>query len=320
MSATDFNRALPAEVAERVDRYRAEKLARLDSVLSGLPGARDWDGPAGQDLPLRYALAHHVFEGVSRAAGQGQAGRVAELLRLRTDQSPLRPLATEAGPVLVANPDGDRLVADEALATSPVALLDAEVAATASPADRDLVSRALATATAAGFGATVRRNTGVVVLIAERRPTDTAIRSWTTNALPATVHLDYFADHEHVSRDLIHEAAHSELNDLFAAYGVGFPDGVTYYAPWLDTQRPVFGFLHGSWAFSHVALYCQWLAAADADPDVRALGAALHAKYAEHMHAARADFDEAVRLVEAEPVAALLRSCRDAVLASFHPA
>ncbi|GAA3885542.1 hypothetical protein GCM10022243_57960 [Saccharothrix violaceirubra] len=306
-------------MADRVDRYRQEKIDRLDSVLRDLPGCRPWGDVAAEDLPLRYALAHHVFEGVSRAAEQGDAERVADLLRLRADQSALRPAHEAGGPVLVADPPRSAFTDDRALAASPVALVDPVVAASASPAVRDLVSHALATAVDSGFGATVSRNSRVVVLIARRRATDTSIRSWTTNALPATVHLDYFAEHEYVGRDLIHEAAHTELNDLFAAHGVALPDEVAYYAPWLETERPVFGFLHGTWAFSHVALYCEWLAGAAVPADVRALASAMHAKYAEHMHQARSDFDRAIRWVRAEPVAELITACRDRVLGSFDP-
>ncbi|SDN00632.1 HEXXH motif-containing protein [Lentzea albidocapillata subsp. violacea] len=307
---------LPAELTARVDDYREDKVRRLDSVLATLPGGdrHPWSCVASTDLPLRYALAHHVFEGVSRAVQRGDSGAIAAHLALRSNQHPLRVLSTAAGPVLTAHPARELMTSDKALAEAPVALVSEEICATADAADRDLTARALTTAVEAGFGQTVRRNTRVVVLIAERRPTDDTIRSWTTNALPATVHLDYFAEHFYVSRDLIHEAVHTQLNDLFAAFEVTFPEEAGYFAPWLATHRPAFGFLHGTWAFSHVALFCRWLATTDAPADVRALGAAMDAKYSEHMYESRQDFDRAIGLIGVPALADAIVQCRDQVL------
>lgn len=303
--------SLPADLAGSVDAHRAKKVAAIDAVLARLPGADryEWGGLACADLPLRYALAHHVVEAVGRAASAGDAEAVTAALALRTSQDILRPVRALDGPVLVAHPDKELFAEDKALADAPVAIVSASVCGSAGETDRGLVTRALGAAAKAGFGATVSRNSKVVVLIAERRPTDTTIRSWTTNALPATVHLDYFAEHWYVSRDLIHEAAHTELNDLFAAFGVEFPAGMNFFAPWLATERPVFGFLHGAWAFSHVALYSAWLAdEAEAPDDVQALSSAIHLKHAEQIRQAREDVERALELVPSPELADLIRS------------
>jgi HEXXH motif-containing protein len=171
----------------------------------------------------------------------------------------------------------------------------------------------LAAATEAGSGATVARNTRVVALIAELRPDTPQIRSWTANSLPCTAHLDYFAEHRYVSRELIHEAAHSELNDLFAAFAT-FPEETSFYAPWLETERPVFGFLHGTWAFSHVALYCRWLAEADLGPELSAVADMMHTRYVIHLRDTRQDFARAIRSVPAPEVAGVITLRRDEVL------
>ncbi|MFE9287985.1 aKG-HExxH-type peptide beta-hydroxylase [Streptomyces olivaceus] len=309
---------MSSTLAEQVDKYREQKIERLDAVLRNLPGGDNlvWDGLAAADLPLRYALAHHMFEAVSQLAQRGDAQALQAYLVLRSDQTPLKPIATTAGPVLLAHPERNAMTDDRAIAEAPVAVVSPAVCATADDKDRALVTDALETAVRSGFGATVSRNSRVIVLIAERRPTDTTIRSWTTNALPATVHLDYFAEHFYVSRDLIHEAAHTELNDLFATFDLAFPGDAKFYAPWLETKRPVFGFLHGTWAFSHVALYCQWLSTAEAPIEVRALAGAMHIKYAEHMHASRKHFDEAIKLVSVPELAEVITQCRDLVLDS----
>jgi HEXXH motif-containing protein len=312
---------LPAELREKVDHYRETKIARLDDVL-GPVGAEDvfpWGDTAATDLPLRYALAHHVFEKVHRAAREGDPDAVNAAMALRTDQSPLDLLQTASGPILLAHPTWDALVDDagltevDARTAAPVAVVSPELCARASAGDRDLATRALGSATEAGFGATVSRNTRVVALIAELQPDTPRIRSWTTNSLPATAHLDYFAEHRYVSRELIHEAAHSELNDLFAALGTTFPEGAAFYAPWLESERPVFGFLHGTWAFSHVALYCRWLAEADLGPEVSAVADMMRTRYTVHLRDTRDDFARAIRLVPPE-LAELITQRRDDVL------
>lgn len=311
----------PAEVTARVDDHRRGKVERLDAVLRNLPGdgLPPWGGEAADDLPLRYALAHHLFEGVSRAVRAGDVARTPELLALRSDQSALGVASTAAGPVVTVNPERDVMVQDERLAAAPVALLSPESCATTTAADRELVRTALGIATDAGFGDLVSHSTRAVVLIAKRSPADHSIRSWTTNALPVTVHTDYFAEPAYLARDLVHEAAHSRLNDLFSAHGVALPDDVRYYAPWLDAHRPVFGFLHGIWAFSHVVLFCRWLAGSHPSPSVRALAELTHAKHSEHMSQSREDLYRAVALVSAPEVAELIVGCRDEVL-SGHPA
>jgi hypothetical protein len=318
---------LPAGLRERVDAYRETKIARLDEVLREL-GAEDdyrWGEPAGSDLALRYALAHQVFEAVSRAVRDRDRGAIESAMLLRTGKTPLSPLQTEAGPVVLLHPawaaltDDAGLSEEDARVSAPVAILSAELGVTATAADRDLVLRALGTAVDAGFGATVSRNTRVVALIAELRPADAKIRSWTTTSLPATAHLDYFAEHRYVSRELVHEAAHTELNDLFAALdlaaGLHRAD-VTFYAPWLDTERPAFGFLHGTWAFSHVALYCRWLLETEADPEISAVAEMMHTRYARQLHASKEDFARAVELVRVPELAELITRRRDEVLAS----
>ena len=321
--AVDFS--LPVDLQERVDRYRESKIARLDGVLRAL-GSEDvfaWSDLAAADLPLRYALAHHVFEGVSRATRDRDRGAINAAMLMRADQTSLGPLRTENGPMLLMHPSWAALTDDAALeddaarAAAPVAVVSNELCATGTAADRDLVTRALRTAANAGFGATVSRNSRVVALIAELRPSDPKIRSWTTTSLPATAHLDYFAEHRYVSRELIHEAAHTELNDLFAALDIAgdlHRNEVTFYAPWLETERPVFGFLHGTWAFSHVALYSRWLLDADVGPEVSAVAEMMHTRYVAHLVATRSDFARAVRLTGVPELAELITRRRDEVL------
>ena len=325
MSGFEADYSLPTGLREHIDRYRESTIARIDKVLRTV-GSADiyaWDDLASIDLPLRYALAHHVFEGVSRAAKDGDREAISAAMLMRTDQSSLSPLRTENGPMLIVHPRWDVLTDDAALgedaagSAAPVAVLSPELAATATAADLDLVARALRTAADAGFGATVSRNTRVVALIAELRPTGPRIRSWTTSALPVTAHLDYFAEHRYVSRELVHEAAHTELNDLFAALDIAgelYRNEATFYAPWLETERPVYGFLHGTWAFSHVALYCRWLLGADAGPEVLAVADMMHTRYVEHLAATRSDFARAVRLTGVPELVELLTRRRDEVL------
>ncbi|MEV0410681.1 HEXXH motif-containing putative peptide modification protein [Streptomyces sp. NPDC050448] len=320
------NFTLPADLRAQVDAYRQAKIERIDGLLGTL-GAEDeyaWGGAANCDLPLRYALAHHVFEGVSRAVREGDRKAVDAAMALRTGKtSSLRPLRAQGMPIIVMHPawreltDDASLGEDAAHASAPVALVSPELCTTAAAADRGLVTRALGTAVDAGFGATVLRNTRIIALIAELTPNNGKIRSWTTSALPATAHLDYFTEHRYVSRELIHEAAHTELNDLFSALDIAgeiHRSGAKFYAPWLQTERPVFGFLHGTWAFSHVALYCRWLLNARLGPEISAVAAMMHSRYVEQLHSSREDFARAVEWVRVPALAELLTRRRDDVL------
>ncbi|MEV0416003.1 HEXXH motif-containing putative peptide modification protein [Streptomyces sp. NPDC050448] len=317
---------LPTNLREQVDAYRQAKIARIDGVLRSL-GAEDeyaWGDVANSDLPLRYALAHHVFEGVSRAVREGDCQAISSAMALRTDgASSLGPFQAEGSPIILMHPAWRELTDDASLSenvarsSAPVAIVSSRLCATATTADRDLVTRALGTAVDAGFGATVLRNTRVIALISELIPDDAKIRSWTTSALPATAHLDYFTENRYVSRELIHEAAHTELNDLFSALDVAgeiHRSDATFYAPWLETDRPVFGFLHGTWAFSHVALFCRWLLNAHLGPEISAVAAMMHSRYVKQLHASREDFSRAVEWVRVPELAELLTRRRDDVL------
>ncbi|UMP06999.1 aKG-HExxH-type peptide beta-hydroxylase [Amycolatopsis sp. EV170708-02-1] len=316
---------LPTGLSQQVDAYRASKIARLDDVLRALDTNDDhpWSAAASADLPLRYALAHQVFEAASRAVQDQDTEAIGAAMMLRSEESALDPIQTDAGPIVVLHPawaaltDDAALDEDAARTAAPVAIASAELHAAATAADRDLVRRALGSAVAAGFGSTVARNTRVVALIAELRPTAAKIRSWTTTSLPATAHLDYFAEQRYVSRELIHEAAHTELNDLFAASGIADDlrqSTATFYAPWLETERPAFGFLHGTWAFSHVALYCRWLLDADVTPEISAVADMMHTRHVKQIHATRQDFARAVELVRVPELAELITQRRDAAL------
>ncbi|WP_203932541.1 aKG-HExxH-type peptide beta-hydroxylase [Virgisporangium ochraceum] len=292
------------------------KVARIDEMLALIPDAGDagWAGTAASDLPLRYGLAHHVLESVQRAAETGDVPGMRRALRLRSSQDSLRPIGTAAGPVLVAHPDEASLIDDQQLSRTPVAVVDPDVCATADERDRRLIQAALAMAVEADFGPTVSRNCRVVVLLQRRTMHDTDVRSWTTSALPTTVHLDYFDEHYFVARDLIHEAAHTAMNDLLAAHDVSFPDDASYYAPWRQMKRPAFGFLHGVWAFSHVALFCARLAEAEVPREVAAMARAMYLKHAEELSAARDDADRALQLITEPALADAVRWYRDQVL------
>jgi hypothetical protein len=316
---------LAVGLVDRMVEYRERRIERLDAVLGKIPGCDKypWGGEAASDLPLRYALAHQIYEWADRAVRSGcSAEELHAALSLRTDQSALAPLHTVAGPVIVAHPLMSELSVspkppgvDTGL-RAPIFLLTPHLGTPASAGERDLVAGALDAAAAAGFGPIVERNTRIVALLTEREPADDIVRSWTSWHIPATTHTDYFASRFHSARELIHEAAHSELNDLFAAFGFRLPSGSMFYSPWRRERRPLFGFLHGTWAFSHVGLYCAWVMQADVPAEIAETAGEAYQKCIGYMRESHTELSEAIAEVSAPELAKAIIACRDALLES----
>ncbi|WP_051804047.1 aKG-HExxH-type peptide beta-hydroxylase [Streptomyces sp. NRRL S-474] len=216
------------------------RTSRIASVLGNRLGSSALD----------YAVAHHLLEGAEHAARTRHADRLAWYRR--TTVRDLTHLS--AGPHLVLSP-------------CPADLLRSEISETAyylvgpdtNPAPPEalgLVGAAIASATEHGFGTLLTQHAPVVCLLNHRRLEET-LHSWALTRLPGTVFTDYTGHPEVLARDLIHEAAHNWLNDALVAYDVSLPAEVTFFSPWRDTQRSVFGFLHACWAFSLTVLYAR---------------------------------------------------------------
>lgn len=307
---------LEISVRDQVDSHRRARAARLEDLISMASRTPvRWDQEARADLALWYALLHHCLGALEDGARNGDNAAMADALAMCRDTSGLRPLITQTGRVVVGRPEPDRLTLDRSRSDSPVALMTPDVGDAALSGHREIVGRAMADAGRSGFGDLVGRNSRVVMLL-EERELGADVRSWTTNSLPCTVHLDFYPVHHFVTRDLIHEAAHTELNDVIQALGVEFPDDVAYFAPWREMNRPAFGFLHGVWAFSHVFLYCEWLAGGDAPSGIRALAGSMARYHAGHLRQVFESSERALEAVGNETFARLLSRRRDEAIAA----
>ncbi|WP_236241543.1 HEXXH motif-containing putative peptide modification protein [Streptomyces sp. CC228A] len=203
-------------------------------------------GPSALD----YAVAHHLLEGAEHAARARGADRLAWYRR--TTVRDLTHLS--AGPHIVLSPPPEDLLRSEISETAYY--LVGPDTAPAPPEARGLVRAALASATEHGFRPLLTQHAPVICLL-HRRRLDETLHSWALTRLPGTVFTDYTAHPEVLARDLIHEAAHNWLNDALAAHDVSLPADVTFFSPWRETPRPVYGFLHACWAFSLTVLYAR---------------------------------------------------------------
>jgi HEXXH motif-containing protein len=106
----------------------------------------------------------------------------------------------------------------------------------------------------AGFAALVASATGVVVRLDPPAPGSSPV-SFTLSFLPGTAHLAWSALPADRGEALVHEAAHSWLNESRGPLGATFPSTPWFDSPWRGVPRPPLGLLHAAFAFSTVACY-----------------------------------------------------------------
>lgn len=248
------NTQLSPAVESAVRAHQVQRLARMRSLAGSLTAEEGaGPGPTGPPFALAYALAHHALRRLERSARAGLpasdpvvTGSMQQLCSPPADTG----WPSVIGRVGVVRADLDELNVDPSIADMPT--FDATpIRMAATGPHIDLVVDAVGLAADHGFGDLLLHNLGVVVLMRERsftEPTD----CWSTAGLPATVHMDFVPEPALMSRDLVHECAHTDLNQVLTALEIAMPDDVSFYAPWRRTERPLFGFLHGCWAFSTV--------------------------------------------------------------------
>ncbi|WP_169823956.1 aKG-HExxH-type peptide beta-hydroxylase [Bacillus marinisedimentorum] len=88
-----------------------------------------------------------------------------------------------------------------------------------------------------------------------------AFGGFTTDILPDAI---FISHHPHdflwVTENIIHECAHSRLNQLFAIDPIVMNDhSETYKSPWRTDPRPMKGVFHGAYAFARVAMWLERL-------------------------------------------------------------
>lgn len=217
------------------------------------------DQPAAPpDGVTGYALVHHVLEGLRESALGKDAETAKQVYAALAD-------APRTGLFAVSYRDAVELtgVGSE----MPVWAVSARSIVTAPDELTELLDIGTSTAARAGYGWLVDNALGVVIAL-HRRGLDELASSWTVNRLPCTIYTDYYQDGEILGKELVHEAAHSWLNDCFAV--TAKPDNilVEFWSPWKQRNRTAFCMAHSVFAFSCVVNYLDWLLANTATPAV----------------------------------------------------
>jgi HEXXH motif-containing protein len=146
----------------------------------------------------------------------------------------------------------------------PVWAITAEAAARPADATR-WVGPAAAATSRCGYGWLTGRALAIVVALHARRLNE-ATSSWTVSTLPCTVYTDHYPVPALMGKDLVHEAAHSWLNDCLAATRDELAGPAEFWSPWKQRNRTPFGMVHSGFAFSCVVNFLTRLAAVTTDP------------------------------------------------------
>lgn len=233
-----------------VSAYRANMTERLLGVIaSAFPDTRPPHASPVHGV-VGYALAHHAVEGMREGALQHDAAMVRQACAVleKTQRSNL---------VAVGHTDAIKLT--EMPSDMPLWAASTRGVDSAPDEITHLVKEASAAAVEAGYGWLVQHALGVVVTLHERR-FDEATSSWTVSRLPCTMYTDYYPDGPLLGKDLVHEAAHSWLNECLTVSAEQLDDSqAAYWSPWKQRARTAFGLLHSAFAFSCVINYLTWL-------------------------------------------------------------
>ena len=232
-----------------LDEHRRARTEQIAAVL----GSRiNTTNPLG--LPIADAVAHHLLEGAEQAAHNRDAALLSWYRRtVLRDLAYLVTTGTPDTAHLAVNPAPGDLLRSPLLSETAYYLVRPDTAAVEGDVRKSLAA-ALVSVHEHGFAPLLAQHAPVICLLSHRDPADTLF-SWSITRLPGTVFTDYTDHPEILARDLIHEAGHHWLNEAFALTGTALPDDVTFFSPWRDADRPVFGFLHACWAFSLTVIH-----------------------------------------------------------------
>ncbi|EFL35440.1 radical SAM domain-containing protein [Streptomyces viridochromogenes DSM 40736] len=257
--------AAASALATGLDTSIGLTAVRPGAVLPGLGAARLPDTAPGTALLLRGNRAGSVLE-----TGTGLRVDLPPMTALRAEHAdwwPLRSATAEPQACLLID-DVDQAVATGA--ERPYRL----------PADELRTWRSMAAAAmrllrarhaeyAAELDAGLRTLTPVPLAEGAR-----ARHSASAAEMFGGVTLSRPAHARDLAETLVHEMQHSKLAavmhlvDLLAEPGATEP-GARYYAPWRDDPRPLYGLLHGTYAFLAVARFWSREAAVVSDPAQR---------------------------------------------------
>lgn len=242
---------LTEPVDAEVSRWRADQLTRIRRVLD--PGSQTATAPiAPYSLALEFALGHHRLQGAEDAARARDTAALrwyrnhgtAAFDDLRLPEPWQEHVLPYIDPANLEN---------SAIADAPYYVLGPE-SRRATRELEHLTANALSTAAAHGFGPLIEQHAAIICLLRTRQIGQT-MASWSITRLPGTVYTDHAEDPYILGRDLVHESAHNWLNSVLTLRHITLDDQITFYSPWKEVQRPVFGYLHACWAFPLTMIY-----------------------------------------------------------------
>jgi 8-oxo-dGTP pyrophosphatase MutT (NUDIX family) len=232
------------DLSKPIAQYRTRRFARMWDVLRMHPGVPE-DLQIPECLPT-YAMTHHLVESGRRNAMMSFSS-VASTVHHSIGPSMLHsrdPLCVRAESLWQTE---DPQYESTLFLFDGRALHDRQLAAH--------VEQAMSLLDQFGFGQIVRDNVGMVVALRNIGLLE-ASKSFTVNGLPNTAFIDFVSEPFRLAELLLHEAAHSFLNDLLALTGDATSlSERTYWSPWKNSERPAHGIVHAAFAFALVIQY-----------------------------------------------------------------
>ncbi len=233
-----------------IDDARRRRAAAIHAAIRelGIPWAPQSGWTAVPDV--RYALLEHTLYGLRRAATARDTERCRDALAL-LEQAPDACAALfhhGSASLLIVSASACRNDPDEHFDSTPY-LLTPRALDVAPPIGRHFLQSGLTLLQSASFAKFVQPSAGVVVLLQERRTAD-ACSSYSLSGIGGSVYTDWTKSPVRFAEALLHESAHCWLNESLAALGEDLPLSPLWHSPWKGTQRPAFGILHATFAFS----------------------------------------------------------------------
>ncbi|WUI00399.1 HEXXH motif-containing putative peptide modification protein [Spirillospora sp. NBC_00431] len=229
-----------------------EKIVQLMST--GFPGR---DVPLPATIGVReYAVAHHAKAVLREGAENRDAsvmGRAIDMWRTVTADT-----APRADADIITASSENAIPLKHVPADMPVWAIGEGHLKGADDGLTAWVRPAVTAARNAGYSWLVDNALAIVVSLHPRQLNE-ATSSWTVGPLPCTVYTDYYAFGELMGKDLVHEAAHSWLNDCLAVTGDTLDGPAEFWSPWRQRYRTPFGIVHSAFAFACVVNYLSWL-------------------------------------------------------------
>lgn len=247
------------ELLADVDSVRRRLVVELVRLMSTASPAEPAEAPKRVGA-REYAVAHHVVATMR----EGALHKDADLMRQARQLWSAVTAWSRSNDALTAAGD---LIAVRSSEAVPLSQVESEMPVWAIPGDAlteradaadSWVRPAAMAASDSGYRWLTDHALSIVVSLHPRR-LDEATSSWTVSVLPCTIYTDYYPAPALMGKDLVHEAAHSWLNDCLTATRDRLEGEAEYWSPWKQRHRTPFGIVHSGFAFSCVVNFLTWL-------------------------------------------------------------